>query len=118
MSACDQPTIKSLIPIAQEAFLVQLLSEGFFHADPHPGNILYMGNDDERGRLCLIDFGLVARVRDEDTDTMVSAVVHLANKDFPSLVDDFIALEILPLDTDRATVVPLMDKARLSGDSR
>ena len=63
------------------------------------------------GRLALLDFGLVARVRPADQDTMVNAIVHLANKDFGSLVDDFIALEILPADTQRATVVPLMDKA-------
>jgi hypothetical protein len=35
----------------------------------------------------------------------------LANKDYPSLVDDFIDLKILPDDCDRAKVVPLMDKA-------
>jgi hypothetical protein len=44
-------------------------------------------------------------------DTMVSAIIHLANKDYSSLVDDFISLEILPADCDRAKVVPLMDKA-------
>ena len=42
---------------------------------------------------------------------MISAVIHLANKDYPSLVDDFIALKILPADTDRPAVIPLMDKA-------
>jgi hypothetical protein len=44
-------------------------------------------------------------------DTMVSALIHLANRDYPSLVDDFIALNILPADCDRQKVVPLMDKA-------
>lgn len=42
---------------------------------------------------------------------MVSAIIHLANRDYTSLVDDFIALEILPSDCDRAKVEPLMDKA-------
>ena len=40
---------------------------------------------------------------------MINAIVHLANKDFPSLVDDFIDLEILPRDTSRER--SLMDKA-------
>ncbi len=44
-------------------------------------------------------------------DTMVSAIIHLANRDYPSLVDDFIKLEILPPDCDRPKVIPLMDKA-------
>lgn len=42
---------------------------------------------------------------------MISAVIHLANKDYANLVDDFINLKILPEDTNRQAVVPLMDKA-------
>merc|ERR1719174_3036607 len=107
LSTCAPHEIKRLTPVAQEAFLVQLLEAGIFHADPHPGNLFR--KDD--GQLAILDFGLVARVRSEDQDTMINAIVHLANKDFPSLVDDFIDLEILPRDTSRGTVVPLMDKA-------
>ena len=44
-------------------------------------------------------------------DSMVSAIIHLANKDYTALVDDFIALKILPDDCNRAKVIPLMDKA-------
>jgi predicted unusual protein kinase regulating ubiquinone biosynthesis (AarF/ABC1/UbiB family) len=107
LSTCEPAEIKRLTPVAQEAFLVQLLETGTFHADPHPGNLFKMADD----RLAILDFGLVARVRSSDQDTMVNAIVHLANKDFGSLVDDFIDLEILPRDTNRLTVVPLMDKA-------
>jgi len=42
---------------------------------------------------------------------MINAVIHLANKDYASLVDDFIKLNILPTDCDRAAIIPLMDKA-------
>jgi len=59
----------------------------------------------------LLDFGLVARLGQKDMDQIVSAIVHLANRDYPSLVDDFIELGILPHDCDRSLVVPLMDKA-------
>ena len=41
-----------------DAYLDQILVDGFFHADPHPGNVLL--TDD--GRLALIDLGMVARV--------------------------------------------------------
>merc|ERR1719359_1778783 len=44
-------------------------------------------------------------------DAMVSSIVHLANKDYAALVDDFIRLKILPEDCNRQKVVPLMDKA-------
>jgi hypothetical protein len=53
----------------------------------------------------------MASIDEEDRDHMVSAVIHLANKDYASLVDDFIQLKILPEDTNRAVVIPLMDKA-------
>ena len=52
-------------------------------------------NDPSKGKLALLDFGLVASIQQEDMDTMVSSIIHLANKDYPSLVDDFINLKIL-----------------------
>ena len=66
---------------------------------------------EEGATLALIDCGLMASIDEEDRDHMISAVIHLANKDYASLVDDFISLGILPPDTARATVIPLMDKA-------
>ena len=59
----------------------------------------------------LIDFGLVARVQRKDQDLFVSSIIHLANKDYAALVDDFVGLGILPPDCNRAKVLPLMDKA-------
>jgi len=111
LSDCSPEEIRSLIPVAQESFLTQLLQVGFFHADPHPGNIFLMNEPRDGARMALLDFGLVAAVQQQDMDTMVSAIIHLANRDYPSLVDDFIRLEILPSDCDRGLVVPLMDKA-------
>lgn len=109
LSTCSPEEIKDLISVGQEAFLVQLLQVGVFHSDPHPGNLLRL--DDRSKGLAIIDFGLVARLKQSDMDTIVSAVIHLANKDYKSLVDDFIDLDILPQDCDRSLVVPLMDKA-------
>lgn len=76
------------------------------------GNLLLLNEPTEDGaELALIDCGLMASIGEEDRDHMVSAVIHLANKDYASLVDDFIQLKILPTDTNRAAVIPLMDKA-------
>eukprot|EP00793_Prasinoderma_coloniale_P001506 PRCOL_00003310-RA len=110
LSECEPEEIRALVAVGQECFLTQLLQVGFFHSDPHPGNILRM-DDASKGKIALIDFGLVATIEQEDMDTMVSSIVHLANKDYAALVDDFIALEILPADCDRSKVEPLMDKA-------
>lgn len=110
LSECAPEEIMELTDIGQEAFLVQLFQLGFFHADPHPGNLLKL-NDKSKGRLALLDFGLVASLQPGDIDRIISGVIHLANKDYSSLIDDFIALEILPKDCDRNIVLPLMDKA-------
>mmetsp|Transcript_25823 Transcript_25823/g.33862 ORF Transcript_25823/g.33862 Transcript_25823/m.33862 type:complete len:882 (-) Transcript_25823:116-2761(-) len=111
LSASPPDDIKELTKPAQESFLTQLLQAGFFHADPHPGNIMVMDEPKGKARMALIDYGLVATINQQDMDTMVSSLIHLANKDYVSLVDDFISLGILPYDCDRSLVVPLMDKA-------
>jgi len=73
--------------------------------------MIYLSEPRGEARIALIDFGLVASIQQEDRDRMVGALIHLANRDYPNLVDDFIGLGILPADCDRAKVVPLMDKA-------
>ena len=67
--------------MGQEVFLTQLLQVGFFHSDPHPGNLM-RPHDQSKGKLALIDFGLVAQVEQEDMDGIISSIVHLANKDY------------------------------------
>uniref|UniRef100_A0A7R9Z8X6 ABC1 atypical kinase-like domain-containing protein n=1 Tax=Pseudictyota dubia TaxID=2749911 RepID=A0A7R9Z8X6_9STRA len=112
LSECPEEEISVITDMCQEAFLVQLFEEGFFHADPHPGNILKLNQPTEEGHtVALIDCGLMASIEQTDRDNMISAVIHLANKDYASLVDDFIQLNILPPDSDRAAIIPLMDKA-------
>eukprot|EP00292_Cryptomonas_paramecium_P015478 CAMPEP_0113706564 /NCGR_PEP_ID=MMETSP0038_2-20120614/27803_1 /TAXON_ID=2898 /ORGANISM="Cryptomonas paramecium" /LENGTH=136 /DNA_ID=CAMNT_0000631787 /DNA_START=513 /DNA_END=920 /DNA_ORIENTATION=+ /assembly_acc=CAM_ASM_000170 len=55
---CEPEVIARLTPVGVECFLTQLLELGFFHADPHPGNLLVTPD----GRLALLDFGLCAVV--------------------------------------------------------
>ena len=50
-----------MIDIGVQCSLEQLLEHGFFHADPHPGNLLAL-ND---GRLCYLDFGMMSEVSRE-----------------------------------------------------
>ena len=84
LSECEPAEIKELIAIGQECFLAQLLQFGVFHSDPHPGNLMRLdpthASNAGRGRLALIDFGLVARLGQEDRDAIVAAVIHLANR--------------------------------------
>ncbi|KAL3944970.1 MAG: hypothetical protein SGBAC_000946 [Bacillariaceae sp.] len=112
LSEASTEDVARVTPFAQEAFLTQLLEVGFFHGDPHPGNLLLLNEATEEGyELALIDCGLMASINTVDRDNMISAVIHLANKDYTSLVDDFVKLQILPEDCNRPAIIPLMDKA-------
>lgn len=81
-----------------------------FHRRRHTGNLLKVTSGPDAGKLCLLDFGLVAEVPEPDREAMVSATIHLANRDWASLVDDFVALDFLPADCDRGVIIPVMDR--------
>ena len=98
--------INRLIPVGVECFLIQLLETGFFHADPHPGNLLVT----PEGKLALIDFGLMADVPIQDTKTMTKTIVHLMQGDVPGLVQDAVELGFLPEDVDRDSLTPVLQK--------
>ena len=66
------------------------------------------------GKLALLDFGLVAEIPEADREAMVSATIHLANRDWNGLINDFIALQFLPASSDRGLIIPVMDKYALS----
>eukprot|EP00879_Flechtneria_rotunda_P007223 GHRR01007579.1.p1 GENE.GHRR01007579.1~~GHRR01007579.1.p1 ORF type:complete len:633 (+),score=243.40 GHRR01007579.1:333-2231(+) len=102
--------VKRLVGVGQEAFLVQLLEVGFFHGDPHPGNLLKVTEGPDAGKLALLDFGLVAEIPARDRAAMVSATIHLANRNWSAMVDDFIALDFLPQDANRAVIIPVMER--------
>ncbi|MCW2726164.1 MAG: hypothetical protein JWN35_3085 [Frankiales bacterium] len=57
------------------AYLQQILGDGFFHADPHPGNVLLTGD----GRLALIDLGMVARLSSGAQDCMVKLLLAVSD---------------------------------------
>jgi ubiquinone biosynthesis protein len=58
------------------AYLDQILVHGFFHADPHPGNVLLMPD----GRLGLIDVGMVARLTPELRDRLIRLLLALSER--------------------------------------
>jgi predicted unusual protein kinase regulating ubiquinone biosynthesis (AarF/ABC1/UbiB family) len=83
---------------------------GFLHADAHGGNLFKVTEGPNAGQLALLDFGLVAEIPTPDREAMVSATIHLANKDWDALIDDFVALGFLPTKADRALIIPVMDR--------
>ncbi len=86
---------KYLIEVGVQCSLRQLLEFGFFHADPHPGNLLATPN----GKLAYLDFGMMSEVKDYQRYGLIEAVVHMVNRDFDSLAQDYVTLEFLTSDT-------------------
>ncbi|NES17816.1 MAG: AarF/ABC1/UbiB kinase family protein [Symploca sp. SIO3E6] len=95
---------KYLIEIGVQCSLRQLLEHGFFHADPHPGNLLAT-ND---GKLAYIDFGMMSEVKPYQRYGLLEAIVHLVNRDFENLASDYVKLEFLTPDTDLTPIVPAL----------
>ncbi len=95
-----------MIEIGVNCSLQQLIEHGFFHADPHPGNILAMKD----GRLCYLDFGMMSDISKESRTGLIKAVVHLVNKKFDKLSNDFVQLGFLSKDIDLKPIVPAFEK--------
>lgn len=89
-----------------KTYLKQLLEDGFFHADPHPGNLLVM-ND---GRLAFFDFGMVGRITPELQSKMIDAFFHVVGKDPAGIAQDLIDLDFLKPGTDPRIVRPVVEK--------
>ncbi len=95
-----------LIEVGVQCSLRQLLEHGFFHADPHPGNLLATRD----GQLAYLDFGMMSEVKPYQRYGLIEAVVHLVNRDFEALAQDYIKLEFLTPDTDLTPIIPALTR--------
>ncbi|OKH49449.1 hypothetical protein NIES30_06265 [Phormidium tenue NIES-30] len=93
-----------LIDVGVQCSLRQLLEHGFFHADPHPGNLLAMAD----GKLAYLDFGMMSEVKPYQRYGLIEAVVHMVNRDFEGLANDYVKLEFLTPDTDLTPIIPAL----------
>lgn len=93
-----------LIDVGVQCSLRQLLEHGFFHADPHPGNLLATPD----GQLAYLDFGMMSEVKPYQRYGLIEAVVHMVNRDFEGLAGDYIKLEFLTPDTDLTPIIPAL----------
>ncbi|MEB3185379.1 MAG: AarF/UbiB family protein, partial [Cyanobacteriota bacterium] len=94
-----------LVQVGVNCSLQQLLEHGFFHADPHPGNLLALPD----GRLAYLDFGMMSTVSRESRTGLIQAVVHLVNRNFGKLSKDFVSLGFLAEDVNLEPIVPAFE---------
>ena len=91
--------------------LQQLLEFGYFHADPHPGNLFALpGRTGDLGHVGYVDFGMMDSISDSDRLTLTGAVVHLINSDFVALAKDFQDLGFLSPTADMTPIVPALEE--------
>lgn len=96
--------IDTLVRAGVSSSLQQLLEYGFFHADPHPGNLFALAD----GRLAFIDFGMMDQLSQPMKECLVDALVHLVNQDYERLIQDFIRLGFLSPTVDTRPLGPAM----------
>ncbi|MBK6725577.1 MAG: AarF/ABC1/UbiB kinase family protein [Acidobacteria bacterium] len=89
-----------------KTYLKQLLEDGFFHADPHPGNLLVMPD----GRLAFFDFGMVGRITPQLQAKMIDAFFHVVDKDPAGIAQDLIELDFLKPGTSHESIKPVVER--------
>eukprot|EP00890_Picochlorum_soloecismus_P002160 jgi/Picsp_1/2945/NSC_01170-R1_protein kinase domain-containing protein len=82
---------------ATEAYLIQILKHGFFHADPHPGNIAI----DPKGNLIFYDFGMMGTIVPGTREQLLDLFYGIAQKDVDAVLVNLTDLGIIaPTSTD------------------
>jgi predicted unusual protein kinase regulating ubiquinone biosynthesis (AarF/ABC1/UbiB family) len=91
---------KLLARLGAQAYLQQLLNDGFFHADPHPGNIAV--NSD--GSLIFYDFGMMGQIKTNVREKLMQTLFGIAQKDADRVVSSLIDLGALTPTSDMGAV--------------
>ncbi len=93
-----------MVYVGVQCSLRQLLEHGFFHADPHPGNLLAMPN----GKLAYLDFGMMSEIAPAQRYGLLNAIVHIVNREYESLAHDYVNLGFLSEDTNLEPIIPAL----------
>jgi len=106
----DQLRARRISPVKVNRLLVrtylkQLLEDGFFHADPHPGNLLVM----DSGHLAFLDFGMVGRITPRLQSQMIDAFFHVVSRDVQGLGQDIINLNFLKPGVNPESIRPVVE---------
>eukprot|EP00466_Bigelowiella_natans_P009153 jgi/Bigna1/37840/e_gw1.22.6.1 len=85
-----------MVEIGLECSISQILSQGYFHADPHRGNLIRT----REGKLGYLDFGLMATVDERKRNAIVAAAVGLQNQEWGVLAENMQIMGFFPAGAD------------------
>ncbi len=91
---------KSIARLSAESYLQQLLYHGFFHADPHPGNLAVT----PAGQLIFYDFGMMGQIPILTKEKLLHTFWGIARKDADAVVAALVDLGVLELNGDPGPV--------------
>ncbi|AFY38008.1 ABC-1 domain-containing protein [[Leptolyngbya] sp. PCC 7376] len=91
---------KELARLSAQAYLQQLLNDGFFHADPHPGNLAVSPD----GALIFYDFGMMGEIKADVKAGLMDTMVGITEKDAGRVVDSLVNLGALQPTNDMGPV--------------
>ena len=77
---------KKIARLAMDIVVKQIFEDGFFHADPHPGNVLILGGPEDP-TFAMLDLGMVGRLSPRLRDLSVDLMVAAARRDYESIAD-------------------------------
>ena len=89
----DKPLLAKHV---MDSFMKQVLLDGFFHADPHAGNIMILKDN----VVCYIDLGSVGILDDGFRKDLCDLLLMIADKDVNGLINQFIYMGVLEYDRD------------------
>ena len=92
----DEFDKKLLAKTVIDSYLQQLFIDGFFHGDPHPGNIMIL----EDNVLCYLDLGMMGVFDEEFKKNLSELMILLVDQDVDGLINQFMYMDILDYDIE------------------
>lgn len=96
-----------MLTLGLQCSVLQLLGTGFFHSDPHRGNLLQTPSGD----LAYLDFGMMSEVPAKERYALIGTVVGLVNKDLTMVINNLQTLSFFPDSTNTTVVIEALEQA-------
>ncbi|MBW1738596.1 MAG: AarF/ABC1/UbiB kinase family protein [Deltaproteobacteria bacterium] len=97
LASLDQ---KEIAHRGADLILKQIFDYGFFHADPHPGNIFILPNN----VICYLDFGMMGRIDRQTREDFADLVMNIVSRDEGKVADALLKLTLWEDEPDRSTL--------------